>query len=117
MGKEVTQMFGFLRSGHTTQQAESSDIDSQQILCFEPDRIVQAIRYHLLDGKAASAVCPESCAESLTRIGAWCQRLTIKRARWAAMSDSERLHWLLEHSRTGIRFRLDGVAVLCSSVK
>lgn len=111
---EVTQMFGLSRLMHPAQNSESPDSDPQQILRFEADCVVRAIRFHLLDGKAAVAVSAESCVESSSRIGLRCPRLTIRRARWAAMTDSERLHWLLERSRTGIRFRPDGVAVLCS---
>lgn len=114
-GIEVIHMFGFLRSSHTAQPGESPDPDPHQVLCFDPDRIVRAIRFHLLDGAGTPAVSAESCAESLARISAAGQRLTIRRARWAAMTDSERLHWLLERSRTAVRLRPDGVAVLWSS--
>lgn len=70
------------------------------VVSFNPDQIVRAICYHLLDDHHAAKVSAISIHHTRDRLRR--QRVSIMMARrqWEGLSNRERLEWLLGQSKT-----------------
>ena len=80
---------------------------------FAPERIVEAIRFHLVDEAIASRVCPRSIERVVKRMVRAALLVEIPAARWREMKNRQRLEWLLVSSCTDYRVAArDGTAVL-----
>ena len=69
-------------------------------LCFEPEKVAQAIIFHVLDEGLAREVTRESVRRMVSRLGRRGLRPSIPRGAWEAMTNHERLEWLLSASLT-----------------
>ena len=72
------------------------------IIIFEADRILQAICFHVVDEGKAAMVEPVSIRLTRVRLLRQKTRVVVTRFQWAAMSNPERLDWLLDRSKTTI---------------
>ena len=80
---------------------------------FSSERIVDAIGFHLVDEGIAARVCPRSAARVLKRMGRAALSAQIPVAAWRAMTNRQRLQWLLVNSCSDYRVGAeDGTAVL-----
>lgn len=92
----------------------ASNPESDAVLQFEPDRIVRAIVYHMLDEGLAREIAPDSARNAVARLRRRGVRPSIRRSAWLAMSNHDRLEWLLAESRTVPLLRDDDVVLLGS---
>jgi hypothetical protein len=92
----------------------ASGPDADAVFQFEPDRIVRAIVYHMLDEGLAREIAPDSVHNAVTRLRRRGVRPSIRRSAWVAMNNHERLEWLLAESRTVPLLRDDDVVLLGS---
>ena len=83
-------------------------------LCFEPERVLCGIVFHVIDEGLARDVSVESLKLALDRLRRRRIRPAIRRSAWVAMSNHDRLEWLLAASRTIPLVREDDVVVLSS---
>jgi hypothetical protein len=70
------------------------------VIAFEPEHILRAICFHLLDDHHAATISALSVHHTRDRLRRQRVRLSIARRQWEAMSNRERLEWLLGQSRT-----------------
>jgi hypothetical protein len=82
------------------------------VLSFGPSRIVAGIAFHLVESDTAKTVDPASCDAMVEELRERLQHSFISIDEWIAMSDSQRLEWLLKQSQIGVRMNTDGVAML-----
>jgi hypothetical protein len=83
---------------------------------FDGSQIMRAVTFHLLDLKRAKRISNQSLKRTLTRLNSELRTLALPKDEWVTMTDSQRLAWLLEESRTAVQVMSDGTAML-SSVK
>jgi hypothetical protein len=95
----------------TDDPAEPQALDPG-ILIFSGEQAVQAIEFHLIDENITSGVSTESHARTLVRLSRSPTSLSIRRDFWAAMTNVQRLQWLLDESHTTVAFCSDGMAIL-----
>ena len=88
--------------------------EAEAVLQFEPDRIVRAIVFHMLDEGLAREIAPDSARNAVARLRRRAVRPSIRRSAWVAMNNHERLEWLLAESRTVPLLRDDDVVLLGS---
>lgn len=74
--------------------AESGDLRSA-LIAFDPDRILRAICYHLVDDRHASRVSALSVQHVRDRLRRQKTQLLIARRQWESFNNKERLEWLL----------------------
>ena len=80
---------------------------------FAPERIAAAVTFHLLDEKIAGQVCPRSVERVVKRMARAALSVEIPAVRWRALSNRQRLEWLLVSSCTDYRVGArNGIAVL-----
>ena len=80
---------------------------------FSPARILDAVKFHLLDEGIAAHVCPRSVERVLKRMERAALSVEISAASWRDMENHQRLQWLLVNSCTDYRVGAsDGMAVL-----
>jgi hypothetical protein len=69
------------------------------LVSFDPDAVVRAIVFHMLD----EGLAREVAEESVGRTAAWLRRRglrpSIRRTAWELMSNHDRLEWLLSESQ------------------
>ncbi|MDB5290996.1 MAG: hypothetical protein JWL69_2237 [Phycisphaerales bacterium] len=102
----------FWRTSRAADDAHEPRADHPGILIFGAEQAVQAIEFHLIDENITSGVSPESQARTITRLGRSPNSLSIRRDFWAAMTNTQRLQWLLDESHTTVAFCSDGIAIL-----
>jgi hypothetical protein len=84
------------------------------MLSFAPGRLVQAIVFHLIDEGRARSVEAEPCNTSDWMAFSRMAPAIIAKEKWIAMTNEQRLEWLLKRSRIRIRAGCDGSSiVLC----
>ena len=96
----------------TTPAHTATESVSTEVLVFGPHLLVQAIVFHLLDEQIAAAVSHDSCDSAVRKLEERRKRVTVEKARWEAMSNLERLHWLVKQSHIAVEANLDGTAAL-----
>lgn len=85
---------------------------ASELLVFEPERIVLAVSYHLIDEAIASSVDPAS-RDAVTRcLAERSVRIALTRHRWAAMDNGQRLRWLLAQAQIDLTLGADRTASL-----
>ena len=84
---------------------------TEPVFNFDPDAVVRAIVFHVLDEKLAPEVTAESVRRTVSRLRRTNLRPAIRRSAWRAMSNPERLEWLLSESLTVPLLRPDDDAV------
>jgi hypothetical protein len=72
----------------------------QATLTFDDQRIVAGMVFHLIDDEHATCVSDASIQITRERLQKKNVRLSIAREHWEAMSNRERLEWLLARSHT-----------------
>jgi hypothetical protein len=83
-----------------------------ELLVFEPERIVLAVAFHLIDEAIASSVDPAS-RDAVTRcLAERSVRLALTRQRWAALDNGQRLRWLLAQAPIDVTLGADRTALL-----
>lgn len=107
--------FPWRRTSRRTEQERPDP--GTPMLVLEPARIVLAIGYHLLEEGIAAAVDADSRDSAVRALAGLGMRLTVEKARWAAMRNSDRLHWLLAHASTTLALDADRTAVLRVSTR
>ena len=68
------------------------------LLSFDADRVVHGMVFHLLDDHHAERVSEDSIREAFRRLREKSLLLSVAREVWEAMSNRERLEWLLARS-------------------
>jgi hypothetical protein len=81
-------------------------------LTLNADTVIAGIRFHLLDRGHAQGVDDQTVHHALCRLKRTQFKADVTRSAWEAMSDPERLQWLLAVSDTAYTLRDDHVAVL-----
>jgi hypothetical protein len=99
------------RSGNRTQTLPSPPT-AQEVFRFGPHEIVRALSFHLLDEELATQIKRKSVRRTVARLNREIGCLAIPKGDWAAMSDPQRLEWLLEESHTAVEITEDGTAIL-----
>jgi hypothetical protein len=79
---------------------KSPPAPGQAILSFDDQRIVAGLVFHLIDDDHAARVSDASIQNTRERLQKTNVRLSIAREHWEAMSNRERLEWLLARSHT-----------------
>ena len=82
---------------------------------FDARRWVAAVKFHLLDERIARGVSDESVERAVRRMERSERRgkfITIPRGMWGAMSNRQRLEWLLASGGTTYHVREDKIAVV-----
>jgi hypothetical protein len=102
----------FWRTTRTTEDESEQQTVDPGILLFCAEQAVAAIVFHLIDEHAATAVTEESQARTVGRLRQSPRTLSIHRDFWSAMTNTQRLQWLLDESRTTAAFCSDGAAIL-----
>ncbi len=95
-----------------------SGVDSISIdptLQFDPQRLMIAISYHVLDEGLATELCPSCITATLRRFEANDTHISLSKSRWSAMSNPQRLEWLLVSSHTDTYSNEDGKAMFRES--
>ena len=87
------------RQPQGTQQQAAVPAGNAQF-SFNPDSAVRAIVFHLLDEKLAKEVGSDSVKRTVERLTARSFASAISRREWVAMTNSQRLEWLLAESQT-----------------
>jgi hypothetical protein len=80
--------------------AENSAPLKSALISFDPDQILRAICFHLLDDGHARSVAGISVYQMRDRFRRQRMRLMIARRQWEEMKNRERLEWLLAKSKT-----------------
>ena len=101
-------------SGGASAQTSSTLPAASAVFRFDSDQIIRAVTFHLLDLKRAKRIGKQSLKRTLTRLTTELRTLAVPKDEWAGMTDSQRLTWLLEESRTSVQIMSDGTAMLCS---
>ena len=70
------------------------------ILRFAPETVVRGIVFHMLEEGLARGVESASVERTVARMRRRGMRPTIRHTAWLAMSNHDRLEWLLAESRT-----------------
>src|SRR5436305_2785339 len=70
------------------------------VLCFDPETVGRAIVFHMLDEGLAREVAPDSVRRMVKRLGRRGLSPSLLRSAWEAMTNHERLEWLLSASLT-----------------
>ncbi len=96
-------MIRFLHHVRISETEATASTDYEDMLCFDPSRVVQAITFHLLDEERAVAVDADSCADAIAKLSTRFGNLTISVDKWSVMENDERLRWLLDKSEIGVR--------------
>ena len=78
----------------------ASQPDPEAVLHFAPETIVLGIAYHVLEEGLAREVSAPSMREALARLRRRSVRPDIRRTAWLAMTNHDRLEWLLAQSRS-----------------
>lgn len=78
----------------------SSSAVSQAVLTFDERRTIAGVVFHLIEEKHADRVSEASIRHTHERLLKKGLHLSIAREHWEAMSNCERLEWLLARSRT-----------------
>ena len=92
-----------------------TDLEQQpqgRVLCFNPERILNGIQFHLTEERKACAVTPESFRDALDKLTARLHYATISADRWETMDNVQRLQWLLSVSKIAVQLSARGSAVL-----
>src|SRR5579863_5969689 len=93
--------------------AKSADtVMADAVLRFDPDTIVRAIAYHLIDEGLAKDVAENTIERTIVRLNNSAIRPSIARRRWATMSNPQRLRWILMESETTLTIGADATARL-----
>lgn len=85
---------------------------TSELLVFEPERIVRAVAFHLLDEAIASSVDPASRDAVRRCLAERSVRIALTRHRWAAMDNVQRLRWLLAQAQIDVTLGADRTALL-----
>lgn len=88
------------RSTGTVKSPKISSAPRQTMLSFDEQRIVAGMVFHLIDDEHAERVSDASISVTRERLEKKNVRLSIAREHWEAMSNRERLEWLLARSHT-----------------
>ena len=70
------------------------------VITFNPDQIIRAICFHLLDDNHASKIAALSIHHTRDRLRRARVSLMIARRQWESFTNRERLEWLLAKTRT-----------------
>ena len=100
------------RSSGNSAQTRTSEPSTREVFRFGPQDITRGVCYHLLDEELAKNVKRKSIRRTVARLTREIGCLAIPKDDWAAMSDPQRLQWLLEESHTAVEITEDGTAVL-----
>ena len=89
------------RAGSPAGAPDATEADAGgAVLCFDPDTVGRAIVFHMLDEGLAREVASDSVRRMVNRLGRRGLRPSILRSAWEAMTNHERLEWLLSASLT-----------------
>ena len=80
--------------------APNAAAGTEPVFDFEPDAVARAIVFHMLDEGLAREVTAESVRRTVSRLRRRGLRPAIRRSAWQAMSNHERLEWLLSETLT-----------------
>ena len=86
--------------------------DDESTLHFAPETIILGIAYHVLEEGLAREVSAPSMREASARLRRRGVRPAIRRSAWRAMTNHDRLEWLLAVSRSVPLLREDDVMLL-----
>lgn len=81
-------------------------------LVMSPHKVLGGIAFHLIDTRLAMAVDERARIKTLGRLRRNGFKACITRAEWCAMSDAQRLDWLLAMSDTTYVLTADRTAIL-----
>lgn len=98
--------------GGQAAQTEQQQSSTRSIFRFGPRDVTRAISFHLLDTGLATQVKRKSVKRTIARLNRTIACLAIPRDEWIAMTDPQRLQWLLEESGTAVEVTDEGTAVL-----
>ncbi|HSU65608.1 MAG TPA: hypothetical protein VLJ39_01935 [Tepidisphaeraceae bacterium] len=70
------------------------------VITFNPDQVIRAICFHLLDDNHATKISALSIHHTRDRLRRQRVSLMIARRQWETLNNRERLEWLLGKSRT-----------------
>jgi hypothetical protein len=93
--------------------AGKSEALKSAVITFDPDQIIRAICFHLLDHDRTTKILAISVYQTRDRLRRQHVRIMIARRQWEEMKNRERLDWLLIKSKT-TRIYSDEVVSLAS---
>jgi len=79
---------------------------------FDPRRIMSALVFHACEEGKVEEVSPSSIRGTLRRLVRQKISAIVSRERWAAMTNPQRLEWLLKVSRTIFEASPEGYGIL-----
>ena len=80
--------------------AGAAAVETEAVFSFEPEKVGSAIVFHMLDEGLAREVAADSVRRTVSRLRRKNLRPAIRRSAWGAMTNHERLEWLLSESLT-----------------
>lgn len=101
------------RPSGVVKMLKSPPVAPQPILNFDDRRIVAGMVFHLIEEHHAERVSEASIRNTRERLRKKDLHLSIAREHWEAMSNRERLEWLLARSRTQAVYS-GGTAILAA---
>lgn len=87
------------RPGADSRAAPRDVREAAGIVSFEPEAAVRAIVFHMVDEGLAREVKSESIGRIITQLRRRGLRPSTPRSTWEAMSNHDRLEWLLSETR------------------
>ena len=100
-----------IRRRSENEKAAPRGTKGDDLINFEPQRLLSGIVFHLLDEDLALEIDQPSLASLKSRLEASGVRASISRWTWQHMSDYDRLRWLLKTTAINV-IHHDGVAKL-----
>ena len=79
---------------------------------FDPKSLVRGIVFHLVDEGIAAEVSGDSVRRTIDRLASRKISPSIQRGQWAAMTNRQRMDWLLAESKTAMSVIFGKTAVL-----
>src|SRR5258708_23755859 len=81
------------------------------VIRFDCDQILRAICFHLIDDGHARSVSDQSVRQTRDRLARQDTHFSVARRQWEAMSNRERLEYLLGQSKTSTVYAGQNVAL------
>jgi hypothetical protein len=81
--------------------------DRSTLILFDPDLAVRAIAFHLADEGLCCRVAADSMRSTVARLRRAGINPQVEQLVWAEMTNSQRLEWLLQSTRTAARLIAD----------
>jgi len=83
-----------------------------RVLCFNPQRIIEGIQFHLTEECKTCALTPDSRRNAIDNLASRIRFVTISTDEWEAMDNLRRLQWLLNVSHMTVHLTPRGSAIL-----